>query len=73
MTPTFRVALLVVIAGLGACSRPAPPQQAETPATPPADTAPAAPVAPAPAPAAVTPAPAPAPVTRDSARPAAPP
>ncbi len=44
MTPTFRVALLVVIAGLGACSRPAPPRQAETPATPPADTTPPPPL-----------------------------
>lgn len=73
MTPTFRVALLVALAGLAACSRPEPPQQAEPPATPPADTASPAPVASAPAPAAVTPAPAPAPVTRDSARPVAPP
>ncbi len=67
MTPRFRVALVAALAGLGACSRPAPPQQAETPATPPADTAPPATVVPAPV--AVTPGPAPA--TRDSAPPAA--
>ena len=73
MTATFRVALLAALAGLGACSRPEPPQQAETPATPPADTTPPAAVAPAPSAVTPAPAPAPAPVTRDTVRPATPP